>query len=915
MKAMMKYISVVCLAMLFVLGGCVREDFDEREDGTEVPEGYVLVEPRFIIEGDNHYSTRADDDILHFIDDVHIFIFEAEEGDAIQQPDGKWILPDDIPVSVRNFTAYNGETRKLFLRSRGSYFIFVLANLDGRYVPGGDVRAFLSNIETYGDLRDLYVQAINYSAEDVGKMMMASDIEPISLELEGEIEVFVPEVYLKRLRSQFVVTVYNKVTETGENLSGVFPSTLTFEDVPRYAYVVERPVDEATGLHDMSYSLGEDGYYASTTNLVPEPSAPMQITVRSAKTGELETNWYTSQQLTFYCLENRRGSVDEQEMQAWVDNIKENAPDDFESLYPAIYARKALAPDLSTHVTLLSLTNEDILQTYFYAGKGRDTEDNPEFSDPRGAPDAYGIGNYDVDRSCVYHFNVFLNGVEDVVVDSRRVFLNQPLIVNRSDDFDRLDAHYMDVPVYLQSRSPGYFKMEAGVGGADDWQAMPSLLDSREKWLTMSWVDPYPGDGNVGHTIEGLMEIGPDGTAEAMPVLHLDEYVTTEAVPNAFPASVVEALDNYGPPPKRTATVRVGFVGGAESEAQYNQGEPTYIYFDVSQYGLKTIGPVGGYVEGEGYQTLLGVESVEEYHTRFYLKGPNADVDQHGLPWRYLAGPGAGSAEGQLSYNGLAATGYRYGEYRRSNNYPGGIPPKRGEVNIAPVTAPYPDRPYNPVSNTNAIDYCVRKNRDTDGNGIIEGSELKWYLPAPPQVTMMFNFRDSFKGNGWMLNQVGHESYEPFGALSQFYWTTTEEIDTTGEPNSYVVDFAANTARVTTSDKNNSNYVRCVRDIMPEDNTPPEHPPYIARDDDGNLHTVIDMTDIMPEDMISDDKADILNGSNQGAEDLRQTNTLARAFVISRWYGSGNATHPNPPARGVGKTSGRTQNKRLSICV
>ncbi len=890
MKVIMRHIFMACLAVLFVAGGCVTNDFDDQERETDVPEGYALLKPKFVVEG-NEYNTRAIEDILNYIEDVHIFIFELPDGEEARQlPDGRWTMPDDIPVSVRNFREYDEANRKLYLRSRGSYFIFVLANLDDRYVPGGDVDEFLAGIQTYGDLKDLYVQAINYSAEEVGKMMMASAVEPISLEVEGELEVFVPEIYLRRLRSQFIVTVYNKVTETGENLSGVYPSAIAFEDVPRYGYVIERPVNESEP-YDMSYSLGADGYYTSTTNLMSSPSPPERITVRSTKTGVLESNWYTSQQLTFYCLENRRGTVSEQEIEQWLAN---NAPPGT----PDVYARKALAPALSTYAMLTSLTDGDILHTYFYAGKGRDVEENPEFTDPPGTPSEYGTGNYDVDRSCVYHFNVFINGVEDVIIDSRREFLGQDLVITHSDDFDRLDAHYMDIPVYVQSRSSGYFKMEAGLGTGANWRPMTTQgLSDDERWLTMSWNDPYPGDSNVAYAVHGPLAVGANGMAEATPVFHLNEYVnTTDRV--SFQAGVIAAVDNNGPPPRRTATVRVGFVGDATTEAGYNAGQPSYIYFDVSQYGLKTIGPVGGYVEGEGYQTLLGIESVEEYYTQFYIQGPNLDVVRPGLPWRYLYGPGAGSAEGQYTYDGFNATKYRYGEYRRSNNYPGGVPPKRGEVNIAPVTAPYPDLVYNPYSNTNATDYCVRKNRDSDGNGFIEGDELKWYLPAIPQLTMMFNFRNSFRGNEWMLNQVGYKSYEPFGVLSPFYWTTAEEIDTTGEPNSYVVDFSQNTARVTVSDKNSSNYIRCVRDIHP-DAEGVEHPPYIY-DDGVSKHVVIDMTDIMPEESISDNKADILNGSNQGGEQLRQTNTLARAFIVSRWYGSGSANHLPTPITGGG---------------
>ncbi len=255
-----------------------------------------------------------------------------------------------------------------------------------------------------------------------------------------------------------------------------------------------------------------------------------------------------------------------------------------------------------------------------------------------------------------------------------------------------------------------------------------------------------------------------------------------------------------------------------------------------------------------------------------YLQGENADVATAGLPWRYVKGPGAGAAQGQYAYDGLGATVYRFNEYR--SVYPGAVPPVRGQANLAPGTGV-----YNPYSNTNAVDYCVRKNRDSDGNGVIEGDEIKWYMPTPAQAMQIYAWREAFRGGSWSLNR----GYAPFSASSRYYWTTTEEAVGTTQPNAYTMDFAQATAMVTARDKNSSYPVRCVRDIAGGLDQSLFYP-------DGGGHVVINMTDNFPEEMIDDRK---YGASPSSQLNTNAYNTLGRAFAVSRWYGPGASAMPS----------------------
>ncbi len=61
-----------------------------------------------------------------------------------------------------------------------------------------------------------------------------------------------------------------------------------------------------------------------------------------------------------------------------------------------------------------------------------------------------------------------------------------------------------------------------------------------------------------------------------------------------------------------------------------------------------------------------------------------------------------------------------------------------------------------------AIDYCASKNRDVNGNGILDEDEIKWYMPAINQSISM-----------WVTDVYSNMGVYSWNA-SQSYWTTTK---------------------------------------------------------------------------------------------------------------------------------------------
>ena len=66
------------------------------------------------------------------------------------------------------------------------------------------------------------------------------------------------------------------------------------------------------------------------------------------------------------------------------------------------------------------------------------------------------------------------------------------------------------------------------------------------------------------------------------------------------------------------------------------------------------------------------------------------------------------------------------------------IPPYTGSNSGAPYYYPDPEEKeiYHPIYRTSAARYCHEKNRDLNGDGIIDDSETYWYLPSAHELIM-----------------------------------------------------------------------------------------------------------------------------------------------------------------------------------
>lgn len=106
----------------------------------------------------------------------------------------------------------------------------------------------------------------------------------------------------------------------------------------------------------------------------------------------------------------------------------------------------------------------------------------------------------------------------------------------------------------------------------------------------------------------------------------------------------------------------------------------------------------------------------------------------------------------------------------------------------------YPDATgviYHPIYKSSAARYCHEKNRDVNGDGVIDEREAKWYLPARDQLMM-----------AWIVGLNG-----VFSAID--YWSTTEG----NSDRSWYVYFSDGNSGYDGSKARSITKVRCIRNF------------------------------------------------------------------------------------------------------
>lgn len=315
---------------------------------------------------------------------------------------------------------------------------------------------------------------------------------------------------------------------------------------------------------------------------------------------------------------------------------------------------------------------------------------------------ANSINDYNVERTKQYTFNVEVKGINDINIDTRYTDSGvgfQADVVNPT-----LDAHYDFRPLRIMAY-PGV----STVTILDQNNAVINAGDSF--WLTVSALNitKFVDDGTGTY-------IRPTYDPASLVYQSTISHAPTTGMKTEWLYLYAEEFltDND----TRTATVRVVHTptGGTPLPP---------INIAITQRGILLAGNVGmrsvnssNAITTTNYR--LGTEAIEEA-TLSITPGNLANERTLTMQW------GFNNIMMLPVSNYALRNGY---ENTRtlvmSNTTTGVLRPPYGRNSTGTISHQF----YDPIYNTYGARYCFEKNRDTDGNGVILGAEVKWYLPS-----------------------------------------------------------------------------------------------------------------------------------------------------------------------------------------
>ena len=474
----------------------------------------------------------------------------------------------------------------------------------------------------------------------------------------------------------------------------------------------------------------------------------------------------TGSQFEFYMPENvQTGNVKGTPDNGWTYfNREERNSDGVENPTQEQYNEFKYAPKHGTFVAVkgtISIPEENYSgDVTYYIHLGNFTKSANDFT---------------VRRNYHYTYTITVNGVDNIIAEAKSEDSSeiQPgaegNITHTTDAYldVRLDSHYETVLLKVEANveagtyairvnSP-YSKnvMVKSTDSAADFEAKKNDLDYG--WIRFGkpattsvsgnkGYRSYPGVANTTDIFGLIADLQStnttktywskdtyDGKAYYYTIAYVNEYYYEDKMNNA--ADKTAELKKFINADDRTMSVILGPNVFESKDGHSTYTDLTHGFFNISQRSIKTFYDLS-------VENPFGIEQIEETEkTSDYKKErssifssdydkdkSNQDNGYANIPDRFI--------DGSSSWNSYISNGF-YQSVALSNNY--------------------------------AVYQCLSRNRDEDGDGIIDGEELKWYLPAVHQCTYYWFGMNS-------LPEDARINIEP--RTTNNYWSSTSGFAT-----------------------------------------------------------------------------------------------------------------------------------------
>ncbi len=353
------------------------------------------------------------------------------------------------------------------------------------------------------------------------------------------------------------------------------------------------------------------------------------------------------------------------------------------------------------------------------------------------------MGNFTVGRNEYHKNRVTIIGVDDIinectVTEDNQQYVDGGLqpgaegdIIKKNNTTFLLDAHYETVMLELNLNDYDY-SVDQKVSIRTPYQDITLDMGVDEdrysdKKYDLEWIKfikptspkdmvSYPGTNNsklcnIYKLISELKHLNETGKESAF-ILRPDKSTSTvfvQAFIDEYYYDKLPSDDNVDADWRkfvnsginRSMTVRSVPAVSSDGNSHFTKD----LSFSIAQRSIKTVYSTERQING------FGIETWDETGLLPFNSGRVNNLDDE---------------DGLLNTKALFS-GYRSSDYILS---------KRGYFSRADVEISNRKYASNPVSNARYA--CLSRNRDEDGNGKIEGDEIKWYLPAVNQYLTLW---------------------------------------------------------------------------------------------------------------------------------------------------------------------------------
>ena len=744
----MKKIIILYFLGALLLSGCMRDEFDTTrvEEGIAARVSLRVLLPDMdgaVSAGNTRTSanTRAvDADVENRLDSLRVLVFNSS-GKIVTNR--KYTAQSDGSLSSLQIDTWSGNNLT---------FCFVANSRD-------DLDNRLAVVTSYNDLREFMVTAssLNFGLSDTGALIMIAIVENVNVQ-PGTDTISDP-IQLQFLAAKLTLTVTDATPEG----HAVTILGWDVQDVPARSFLFPDSQD---------------------ANPAPEGGADKEeYWLTTASDYPFEVNQNKSASQTLYLFENRRGGRVARSLPGTAERYPDMALEDTDHRGKAWFK-----PRRATAVVINAIhrtgTQSELIKAYIYLGH----DNHSDYNVLRGSHytfniTVYGINDIKIDTNVDskagdffvdYSENLRMDAHPDFrvmrmhaaggtgtmeILDSQGRTYNDPSFDATWLKISPLNLMYHQVkqqapndewqqasepsskfvrPKYIPHKSDRAKLAQQGIGG---WNTVPA---GKEDDDVMSLAD---ATYRMCYKITDLSFGNTSTVTNQTLYVYADEYVVRDGF--------------------RSATVRFSFYkdGG-------DPNQPEVRNFTISQDGYLSFytddnNPYAGLniLNQDGTPSDVKQRMVLERYPEYRMTmNPGIDPSVqniNSMQWGFAYQKIYVSNNYDKFRNGrFVTTESVYIDLIRVDNEPDNfgiypnsyrnmfgngldgtlayLPPYTGRTSGAPYYLPDPTaRIYHPIYKTSAARYCHEKNRDLNGNGVLEPSEIHWYMPSQKELLLM----------------------------------------------------------------------------------------------------------------------------------------------------------------------------------